>query len=74
MINLNIDFSFPFRRSKRQKYVLEVWEDRRLGRDRLIAKVLLTALIDNDSRNEAHEFGEGKVRVNISAYDDPLYL
>ncbi|CAJ0951633.1 unnamed protein product, partial [Mesorhabditis belari] len=63
-----------FKRSARQKYAVEVWEDRKIGRDRLVGRVDIIALTDNDSREEVKEFGEGKIRVKIAAYDDPLYL
>ncbi|CAJ0558024.1 unnamed protein product, partial [Mesorhabditis spiculigera] len=63
-----------FKRSAQQKYMLEIWEDRRMSKDRLVARMEVMALTDNDCREEVKEFAEGRVRLKIAAYDDPLYL
>ncbi|TKR80373.1 hypothetical protein L596_014456 [Steinernema carpocapsae] len=75
----NEEFVFH-RKTQRQKYIIEVWEDRNM-KDKLIGRSVLNGLIDNDRRTveldlvaNATKQKIGKTVVEISAYDDAMYL
>lgn len=73
---------FLFHKSKdRQQYKLEIWEDRKMARDHLMAQAVITALIDNENRDTTLELVDprgntmiGTVSITVSAFDDPMYL
>ncbi|CAL2039025.1 unnamed protein product [Caenorhabditis brenneri] len=73
---------FLFHKSKdRQQYKLEIWEDRKMARDHLMAQTVITALIDNENRDTTLELTDprgntmiGTVTITVSAFDDPMYL
>lgn len=49
--NVDIDEQFVFHRSgARQQFILEIWEDKKMMRDKLLGTAAIVALIDNDSR------------------------
>ncbi|KAK0403836.1 hypothetical protein QR680_017149 [Steinernema hermaphroditum] len=73
------DFVFH-RKTQRQTYVVELWEARHL-KDRLVGRATLNALIDNDRRTVELDLQAngskqriGKITVEISTYDDPMYI
>jgi hypothetical protein len=71
-----------FRYNLQQEYHLEIWEDHTL-KDKPIGKCFISAAIDNDTRTVSLDIESttttskesiGKLTLEISSFDDPMYL
>uniref|UniRef100_A0A914CZX1 Calpain catalytic domain-containing protein n=1 Tax=Acrobeloides nanus TaxID=290746 RepID=A0A914CZX1_9BILA len=71
-----------YRYNLQQEYHLEIWEDHTL-KDKPIGKCFISAAIDNDTRTVSLDIESttttskesiGKLTLEISSFDDPMYL